>query len=89
MKILILIGLLSIPSYACEKGTDCSFGSRCMKPKGEYLGHCIGGMRPGKLYDLNPAFNLEKPKEGNTCENLGECGKLKCVTYDSAIGVCL
>ena len=90
MRHLLAFLFLVTPAVACEKSTDCAHGSKCMRHPANVLGPCIGGMSPGKDYDLSPAFNLDSPKEGNTCRKASECGGLKCFKDGQVtLGVCL
>lgn len=46
--------LSSAAAMACAFDTDCSPGSKCVKPKGFVTGMCTGGLFPGNRHDQKP-----------------------------------
>jgi hypothetical protein len=61
---------------ACAFDTDCSPGSKCVKPKGRVNGMCTGGVFPGNKYDQKPYTDPFDPNRtaGTTCSFNIECG---------------
>jgi hypothetical protein len=68
--------LSSAGAAACAFDTDCSPGSKCVRPKGFVIGMCTGGQFPGNRYDQKPFHDPFDPNRtaGNTCSFNIECG---------------
>ena len=68
--------LYGAQAMACAFNTDCSPGSKCVKPAGLVNGMCIGGEFPGNRYDQKPYHDPFDPNRtaGNTCTFNIECG---------------
>jgi hypothetical protein len=50
----LVLALSTVQAVACAFDTDCSPGSKCVKPAGRVNGMCTGGQFPGNKYDKNP-----------------------------------
>ena len=68
--------LSGVQAMACAFDTDCSPGSKCVKPKGRVNGMCTGGQFPGNKYDQKPYTDPFDPNRtaGATCSFNIECG---------------
>lgn len=68
--------LSSIQALACSFDTDCSPGSKCVRPSGQVIGMCTGGQFPGNRYDKSPYRDPFDPNRtvGKTCSFNIECG---------------
>lgn len=90
---LVLSLMLSAQAWACTFDTDCSPGSRCLKPPGQIYGVCISGIQPGNRWDRQPVYDPLDPNRttGNTCSFDTDCGPgSKCAKSRGSIyGVCL
>lgn len=84
--------LSSIQGMACSFDTDCSPGSKCVKPSGHVLGMCVGGQFPGNKYDKKPYSDAFDPNRtaGKTCSFNIECGPgSHCQMGLGTTGVCV
>ena len=84
--------LLSAAAMACAFDTDCSPGSKCVKPKGFVTGMCTGGQFPGNQHDQKPFHDPFDPNRtaGNTCSFNIQCGpKSHCQMGLGTYGVCV
>src|SRR5271163_1929242 len=73
---VLVLALFSVQAMACAFDTDCSPGSKCVKPSGKVIGLCTGGNFPGNKYDQKPYTDPFDPNRtaGNTCSFNIECG---------------
>jgi hypothetical protein len=84
--------LPAMPARACLYDTDCSPGSKCVKPSGRVLGMCTGGRFPGNGYDQKPYTDPFDPNRtaGKTCSFNVECGPANhCAMGSGIYGVCV
>jgi len=72
----LALALSGAQAMACAFDTDCSPGSKCVKPSGKVIGFCTGGNFPGNKYDQKPYADPFDPNRsaGNTCSFNIECG---------------
>ncbi len=72
----LAMALCSAQAMACAFDTDCSPGSKCVKPSGRVNGMCTGGTFPGNQYDQKPYSDPFDPNRtaGKTCSFNIECG---------------
>jgi hypothetical protein len=72
----LALALSSVQAMACTFDTDCSPGSKCVKPSGHVIGMCTGGQFPGNRYDQKPYRDPFDPNRtaGKTCSFNIECG---------------
>ena len=72
----LVLALSTVQAVACAFDTDCSPGSKCVKPAGRVNGMCTGGQFPGNKYDKNPYSDPFDPNRtaGKTCSFGVECG---------------
>ena len=56
------LALSSAQAMACAFDTDCSPGSKCVKPSGRVNGMCTGGQFPGNKYDKQPYTDPFRPQ---------------------------
>lgn len=88
----LLFLLAGVPAIACSFDTDCSPGSKCVKPSGRIIGYCAGGQFPGNRYDQKPyhdPFDVNRTA-GNTCSFNIECGPGNhCQMGLASYGVCV
>ena len=70
------LALSSTQVMACAFDTDCSPGSKCVKPSGRVNGMCTGGQFPGNQYDKQPYTDPFDPNRtaGKTCSFNIDCG---------------
>jgi len=81
-----------VQALACFFDTDCSPGSKCVKPAGQVLGMCTGGRFPGNQYDQKPYRDPFDPNRtaGKTCSFNTECGPGNhCAMGSGIYGVCV
>lgn len=79
-------------ALACSFDTDCSPGSKCVKPTGRVVGICSGGQFPGNQYDKTPYSDPFDPNRtaGKTCSFNIECGPGNhCQMGSGTYGVCV
>ena len=71
-----VLALFSVPTLACSLDSDCSPGSKCVKPSGRVVGFCTGGQFPGNQYDKSPYSDPFDPNRtaGKTCSFNIDCG---------------
>lgn len=84
--------LSTVSAIACAFDTDCSPGSKCVKPAGHVIGMCTGGTFPGNRYDQKPYADPFDPNRtaGKTCSFSIECGPgNKCQMGLGIYGVCV
>jgi hypothetical protein len=84
--------LSSAGALACAFDTDCSPGSKCVRPKGLVIGMCTGGQFPGNRHDQKPFHDPFDPNRtaGNTCSFSIECGpNSHCQMGLGIYGVCV
>ncbi len=90
---LIMISMLTFPSFACQFNTDCAVGSKCMKASGKLEGICAGGMEPGNTNDRTPYHDSLDISQsvGDTCSFDTDCGVgAKCSKESGKLnGVCV
>ena len=89
--IAALLAMLTQPALACALDTDCSPGSKCMKPPGRVIGMCAGGLFPGNRYDQKPYSDPFDPNgtAGKTCSYGIDCGPgSHCAMGSGTFGVC-
>ena len=82
----------SSQGLACAFDTDCSPGSKCVKPSGQVNGVCTGGNFPGNKYDQKPYADPFDPNRtaGKTCSFSLECGPgSRCALGLGIYGVCV
>jgi hypothetical protein len=82
----------SSQAFACAFDTDCSPGSKCVKPSGQVNGVCTGGNFPGNKYDQKPYADPFDPNRtaGKTCSFNLECGPgSRCALGLGIYGVCV
>jgi len=72
----LALAFSTVESMACSFDTDCSPGSKCVKPSGRVIGMCTGGHFPGNQYDLKPYSDPLDPNRtaGKTCSFNVDCG---------------
>jgi hypothetical protein len=88
----LALALSSVQAMACAFDTDCSPGSKCVRPKGQVIGYCNGGQFPGNKYDKQPYKDPFDPNRtaGNTCSFNLDCGPGNhCQMGLGTSGVCL
>jgi hypothetical protein len=88
----LALALSAVQASACEFDTDCSPGSKCVKPAGRVNGMCVGGQFPGNKYDRKPYSDPFDPNRtaGKTCLFGVECGPgNKCQMGLGTFGVCV
>ena len=88
---LVLL-LSTVNAMACSFDTDCSPGSKCLKPSGRVIGMCTGGQFPGNQYDRVPYSDPFDPNRtaGKTCSFNIECGPGNhCRMGSGTYGVCV
>ena len=88
----LISALSGMHAMACAFDTDCSAGSRCVKPAGRVIGMCTGGQFPGNRYDQKPYSDPFDPNRtaGNTCQFNIECGPGNhCAKGLASFGVCV
>ena len=92
-QLAILLLTLSIAhAVACTFDTDCSPGSKCVKPSGRVVGMCTGGQFPGNKYDATPYVDPFDPNgtAGKTCSFNIDCGPGNhCAKGLGVYGVCV
>jgi hypothetical protein len=84
--------LSGMQALACSFDTDCSPGSKCLRPSGEVVGLCEGGLLPGNRHDKIPYHDPFDPNRtaGNTCSFNIECGPgSHCQMGLGTYGVCV
>lgn len=91
---LVLLGVQAIAfgTMACSFDTDCSPGSKCVKPAERVIGMCTGGQFPGNRYDKIPYSDPFDPNRtaGKTCSFGIECGPGNhCQMGSGTYGVCV
>jgi hypothetical protein len=89
---VLALMLSSVPIMACAFDTDCSPGSKCVKPSGRVMGMCTGGQFPGNQYDKMPYSDPFDPNRsaGKTCSFNIECGPGNhCEKGSGQYGVCV
>ena len=71
-----VLALFSAQTLACSFDSDCSPGSKCVKPSGRVIGFCSGGQFPGNQYDKGPYSDPFDPNRtaGKTCSFNIDCG---------------
>ena len=91
-RLTLLASLTATPdAAACQFDTDCSPGSKCVKPSSQIYGACTGGLLPGNANDRVPVFD---PLDlngtfGNTCSFDVDCGPgSTCVKGTGIYGTC-
>jgi hypothetical protein len=85
-------GLCGTQATACAFDTDCSPGSKCVRPSGQVIGMCTGGHFPGNKYDQKPYIDPFDPNRtaGKTCSFSAECGPgNRCALGLGIYGVCV
>jgi hypothetical protein len=72
----LVVAFFSVQAMACAFDTDCSPGSKCVKPSGRVNGMCTGGTFPGNKYDQKPYTDPFDPNRtaGTTCSFNLDCG---------------
>ena len=86
------LGLSGAQAMACAFDTDCSPGSKCVRPSGQVIGVCTGGQFPGNEYDQKPYSDPFDPNRtvGKTCSFSIECGAgSRCALGLGIYGVCV
>ena len=89
---ILMTTLFSMPAVACSLDTDCSPGSKCVRPSGQVIGMCVGGNFPGNKYDKAPYNDPFDPNRsaGKTCSFGIECGPgNRCAMGLGTYGVCV
>jgi hypothetical protein len=89
---VLALALSSAPALACAFDTDCSPGSKCVKPAGHVIGMCTGGQFPGNKYDKQPYTDPFDPNRsaGKTCSFNFDCGPgSQCQMGLGTSGVCV
>lgn len=82
----------TVQAMACSFDTDCSPGSKCLKPNGRVIGMCTGGHFPGNRFDRVPYDDPFDPNRtvGETCSFNIECGPgNRCQMGSGTYGVCV
>lgn len=87
-----VFALSIVQATACSFDTDCSPGSKCVKPGGRVVGMCTGGQFPGNRYDKKAYSDPFDPNRtaGKTCSFNIECGPGNhCAMGLGLYGVCV
>jgi hypothetical protein len=87
-----VLGLSVAQVMACAFDSDCSPGSKCVRPSGQVIGICTGGQFPGNKYDQKPYIDPFDPNRtaGKTCAFSIECGPgSRCALGLGIYGVCV
>jgi hypothetical protein len=90
--VALVLALSGAQAMACAFDTDCSPGSRCVKPTGRVNGMCTGGQFPGNKYDKQPYNDPFDPNRtaGKSCSFNIECGPgSRCDLGLGIYGVCV
>jgi hypothetical protein len=90
--VALALALSGAQAMACAFDTDCSPGSKCVKPSGRVNGMCTGGQFPGNKYDKQPYSDPFDPNRtaGKTCQFNIECGPdNRCNLGLGIYGVCV
>jgi hypothetical protein len=88
----VALAFSGVQATACTFDTDCSPGSKCVKPTGHVLGMCTGGQFPGNQYDQKPYTDPFDPNRtaGKTCSFNNDCGPGNhCAMGLGIYGVCV
>ena len=90
--VALALAVSSVQAMACTFDTDCSPGSKCLKPSGRVIGICTGGQFPGNKYDRVPYSDPFDPNRtaGKTCSFNIDCGPGNhCAMGLGTFGVCV